>query len=79
MTGLQVDYEGGYPIEGAKEVSTLMTRYVSRALRDAVASISREAGHAIQSPTAAFRLSRDGMGLEAVILHDYARPERPVV
>lgn len=30
---LQVDFEGGHPIEGAKEVSTVMTRYVSRALR----------------------------------------------
>jgi hypothetical protein len=30
---VQVDFEGPYPIEGAKEVSTLMTRHVSRALR----------------------------------------------
>lgn len=30
---MQVDFEGAYPIEGAKEVATLMTRYVSRALR----------------------------------------------
>ncbi len=30
---VQVDYEGPYPIEGAKEVSTLMTRYISRTLR----------------------------------------------
>jgi hypothetical protein len=29
----QVDFDGDYPIEGAKEVGTLMTRYVSRALR----------------------------------------------
>lgn len=29
----QVDFDGEYPIEGAKEVGTLMTRYVSRALR----------------------------------------------
>lgn len=29
----QVDFDGAYPIEGAKEVGTLMTRYVSRALR----------------------------------------------
>ncbi|BDA43300.1 probable chaperone protein ClpB [Coccomyxa sp. Obi] len=29
----RVDFEGPYPIEGAKEVSTLMTRYISRALR----------------------------------------------
>lgn len=33
ITGVQVDFEGPYPIEGAKEVGTLMTRYVSRALR----------------------------------------------
>lgn len=30
---LQVDFEGSHPIEGAKEVSTVITRYVSRALR----------------------------------------------
>lgn len=28
-----MDFEGGHPIEGAKEVSTVMTRHVSRALR----------------------------------------------
>jgi hypothetical protein len=33
---MQVDFEGAYPIEGAKEVSTLMTRHVSRALRAAL-------------------------------------------
>ncbi len=33
LLGVQVDFEGPYPIEGAKEVGTLMTRYVSRALR----------------------------------------------
>jgi hypothetical protein len=31
--GLQVDYEDDFPIEGAKEVDTLLTRYVSRPLR----------------------------------------------
>ena len=31
--GVQVDYDGAYPIEGAKEVSVLLTRYASRALR----------------------------------------------
>ena len=30
---MQVDYDGAYPIEGAKEVSILLTRYVSRTLR----------------------------------------------
>ena len=30
----QVDYDGAFPIEGAKEVATLMTRYVPRALRE---------------------------------------------
>jgi len=30
---LQVDFEGDFPIEGAKEVATLMTRYASRPLR----------------------------------------------
>lgn len=29
----RVDYEGGLPIEGAKEVRAVMTRYVSSALR----------------------------------------------
>jgi hypothetical protein len=29
----QVDFDGDFPIEGAKEVTTLMTRYVSRLLR----------------------------------------------
>ena len=29
----QVDFEGDFPIEGAKEVATLMTRYASRPLR----------------------------------------------
>lgn len=33
MLHAQVDFDGEYPIEGAKEVGTLMTRYVSRALR----------------------------------------------
>jgi len=28
-----VDFEEGYAIEGAKEVSTVMTRHVSRLLR----------------------------------------------
>ena len=32
---VQVDFDGGdHPIEGAKEVGTLMTRYVSRAVRN---------------------------------------------
>ncbi|KAK9819389.1 hypothetical protein WJX81_001102 [Elliptochloris bilobata] len=30
----RVDYDGAFPIEGAKEVATLMTRYVTRALRE---------------------------------------------
>lgn len=29
-----MDFDGLYPIEGAKEVKTLMTRYVTRALRN---------------------------------------------
>lgn len=33
MIEVQVDYDGAYPIEGAKEASILMTRYVSRTLR----------------------------------------------
>ena len=35
LLSLQVDFDGGdHPIEGAKEVGTLMTRYVSRAVRN---------------------------------------------
>ena len=30
----QVDFDGAYPLEGAKEVKSLMTRYVTRALRE---------------------------------------------
>jgi hypothetical protein len=30
---VQVDFEGAYSIEGAKEVSTVMTRHVSRLIR----------------------------------------------
>lgn len=32
-TRQQVDFDGDFPIEGAKEVATLMTRYVSRPVR----------------------------------------------
>ena len=39
----QVDFEGRYPIEGAKEVKTLMTRYVTRAVRMWVAKLEEEA------------------------------------
>ena len=31
--GLQVDFEGAYAIEGAKEASVLLTRYVTHTLR----------------------------------------------
>lgn len=41
---LQVDFEGRYPIEGAKEVKTLMTRYVTRAMRLWVAKLEASAG-----------------------------------
>lgn len=37
-----MDYEDGYPIEGAKEVETLVTRYVTRALREAEPSLLKE-------------------------------------
>jgi hypothetical protein len=30
---MQVDFDGAHPLEGAKEVKSLMTRYVTRALR----------------------------------------------
>ena len=43
----QVDYDGAFPIEGAKEVATLMTRYVTRALREAsLPDTSTSAPHA---------------------------------
>ena len=35
---MQVDFNGDFPIEGAKEVQPLMTRYVTRALRTWVAA-----------------------------------------
>lgn len=38
---LQVDFEGSYGIEGAKEVSTVMTRHVSRLLRPWLAGQSQ--------------------------------------
>ena len=39
-----MDFDGEYPIEGAKEVATLMTRYVSRALRPWTLSGAAEGG-----------------------------------
>jgi len=33
VTDVQVDFDGAHPLEGAKEVNSLMTRYVTRALR----------------------------------------------
>jgi hypothetical protein len=33
MMIVQVDFDGAYPVEGAKQVKILMTRYVTRALR----------------------------------------------
>ena len=41
----QVDFEGAYPIEGAKEVGTLMTRYVSRALRPWSGQLGADLSH----------------------------------
>ena len=40
-----MDFEGEYPIEGAKEVGTLMTRYVSRALRPWSGQFGADAPH----------------------------------
>ena len=40
-----MDYEGAYPIEGAKEVGTLMTRHVSRALRPWSGQLGAEPPH----------------------------------
>jgi hypothetical protein len=50
----QVDYEGGFPIEGAKEVSTVMTRHVSRQLR----SWSQSRGVLVQAQAAKGLASR---------------------
>ena len=38
----KVDFEGPYPIEGGKEVGTLMSRYVSRAVREWTAVLEKE-------------------------------------
>jgi hypothetical protein len=38
---VQVDFEGMYAIEGAKEVSTVMTRHVSRLIRPWLAEQSQ--------------------------------------
>ena len=40
---VQVDFDGDFPIEGAKEVGTLMTRYVSRPVREWAAAQQQRA------------------------------------
>ena len=45
----QVDFEGKYPIEGAKEVGTLMTRYISRVLRPWSGQLSGTPGKSVKT------------------------------
>lgn len=45
----QVDFEGKYPIEGAKEVGTLMTRYISRVLRPWSSQLSGTPGKSVKA------------------------------
>jgi uncharacterized protein YlxW (UPF0749 family) len=40
---VQVDFDGAFPIEGAKEVGTLLTRYASRPLRQWTADQQQQA------------------------------------
>ena len=42
-TVMQVDFDGEHPVEGAKEVGSLMTRYVTRAMRAWEQSVRRQA------------------------------------
>lgn len=51
----QVDFEGPHPIEGAKEVSTVMTRHVSRALRLWLHNRRALAPEQLQRATAAWK------------------------
>ena len=46
---MQVDFEGKYPIEGAKEVGTLMTRYISRVLRPWSGQLSGAPGKSVKT------------------------------
>ena len=69
----QVDYDGAFPIEGAKEVATLMTRYVTRALREeslldsSPLALHAEHGAAAQPPPGVvqLRIAPDGRRLVA--------------
>ena len=59
--GMQVDYDGAYPIEGAKEASILLTRYVSRTLR-----LWQQQNQPKQLSTLAYVESRTGIHLPDV-------------
>lgn len=61
MIGMQVDYDGAYPIEGAKEASVLLTRYVSRTLR-----LWQQQNQPKQLSTLAYVESQTGIHLPAV-------------
>lgn len=70
----KVDFEGDFPIEGAKEVATLMTRYASRPLRlwaaaqQAAADRQRKGGGGQPAAAApAGRLRVDDSGTELTI------------
>ena len=51
----QVDFEGEHPIEGAKEVKTLMTRYVTRAMRGWAAKMEADSAKGVAMPKDANR------------------------
>lgn len=63
----QVDFDGAYPIEGAKEVATLMTRYVTRALRERSSPPARDAAavHVPAPSNVRLRIAPDGRRLVA--------------
>lgn len=69
---LQVDFDGDFPIEGAKEVATLLTRYVSRPLRLWTAAQQQQVeqqqrGKGGGSAVAAGRLHVASSGIELAI------------
>ena len=67
---MQVDFEQLYPIEGAKEVGTLMTRYVSRALR---AWSSQQAARKQLAVAGAEKPKKKGGGLNDKIVNTWKK------
>lgn len=56
----RVDFDGSYPIEGAKEVNTLVTRYISRPVREWIVSREEEVRLAAKSGKGAKSKERKG-------------------